>query len=266
MILKVIVSGFSLRDKLRYPKIPLDFIRTFIALEKEKQEFYNFATFLEEEITKGIIDIRMIGPLFPEIVYIMPEFNKSLELYKTSSMISELAPIIIYFKYIISKNGFIIIEEPEAHLHPDAQRKFVRFIVKLIKDLEEQTGWKIDITDHQQLLALVKKEEKRIIISLGWIIEKKDFLNGRRLGYLRSILFNITGYKRSNGRVRITQQKNKAGLTSLGDSIVVRIIFFALLAALSIWGISGSGNEGEALASTSSKASMPSGTFSPTKI
>ncbi|MHA1274288.1 MAG: AAA family ATPase, partial [Promethearchaeota archaeon] len=126
-----------------------DFIVKITTMEREKKRYYKLAEYLEQEIINGRIDIQNGNAPLREIVYILSDNNKNLELHKSSSMVSELAPIILYFKYIVNDNNIIIIEEPEAHLHPDAQRAFARFIIKLIR-----AGVKLLITTHSDYLLL----------------------------------------------------------------------------------------------------------------
>ena len=62
---------------------------------------------------------------------------------QSSSMISEIAPIVITLRYLVNPNDLLIIEEPEAHLHPSAQIALVQCLVKLIS-----CGVKVFITTH----------------------------------------------------------------------------------------------------------------------
>lgn len=77
-----------------------------------------------------------------------------MDLSFTSSMISEITPIVAYLKYILRHEAYrmehtstgyrpvpywhlppslIFIEEPEAHLHPEVQVKLMDFFARLTK-------------------------------------------------------------------------------------------------------------------------------------
>ncbi len=119
-----------------------DFISSIILLEKRRRtRLYNIAEFLEKNITVGSVDIKAGKLEYPEIFY-KSEVGE-FPLYRTSSMISELAPVILFLKYIVEPNELLIIEEPESHLHPAAQRKLAWGIAKLIR-----AGLKLLITTH----------------------------------------------------------------------------------------------------------------------
>ena len=51
-------------------------------------------------------------------------------------------------KHIVDKSGFLIIEEPEAHLHPASQLVLAKYIVRLIRG-----GASILMTTHSVFLA-----------------------------------------------------------------------------------------------------------------
>ena len=47
-------------------------------------------------------------------------------------MVSELAPLVLFLRGIIQPNDTLIIEEPEAHLHPAAQTKVALTLARLV--------------------------------------------------------------------------------------------------------------------------------------
>lgn len=60
-------------------------------------------------------------------------------------MVSELAPVVLYLRYLLSPGDLLIIEEPEAHLHPASQVAFARCLVRLVN-----RGLRICLTTHSE--------------------------------------------------------------------------------------------------------------------
>jgi len=132
------VDRASMVGIMEFPEIPLfpgvvaDFIRNIIELQKRKpQELKQAADLLENEVMRGVIDIEESKKEYPEIYYVA-RVGK-FELHRTSSMVSELAPVALYLKYVINPGNILIIEEPESHLHPDNQRRMARVIARLVR-------------------------------------------------------------------------------------------------------------------------------------
>lgn len=116
-------------------------------------------------MTKGTINIKAEKLEYPDIFY-QAAGGEKFPLHRTSSMVSELAPLVLFLKYRIDPGDFIIIEEPESHLRPESQRKLAAGLVKLIK-----SGVKVLATTHsdyllQQLSNFIRlsriPEEQRI--------------------------------------------------------------------------------------------------------
>ena len=171
------LSSKALIEPLNIPTLPgliSDFLVNIVEISKKEELFTNLIRILEDEILKGRIElISDKTGVGNEIFYITPE--GSISLGRVSSMITELAPIILYFKYIIKNRCFLIIEEPEAHLHPDAQLKFAKFIIRLIRD-----GFRLLITTHSdhliyQLNNFIKLSTKKERIKLNY--DELDYIH-----------------------------------------------------------------------------------------
>lgn|GEM_PF-445988 len=137
-------------EKFEIPKLPgitSDFISSIIELPREKGPFYKLAKELEEKMLKGKIAVKSMKE-YPHLIEIKYVFKDTeIPLYRASSAVSELAPLFLNLKYILGKNGVLIIEEPEAHLHPANQRILARYIVKLVR-----RGIHVIITTHSEYL------------------------------------------------------------------------------------------------------------------
>ena len=154
-------TGPSRIDFPALPGITTEFLSNLVKMDKnlsirsrddeEYGEFVSSIAFIESNVLNGTIDLDDSGGLpFPGIVY--EPMGRGINSGKfaldhTSSMVSELAPLILFLVYLVSKGDLLILEEPESHLHPAAQRQMARGIVRLVN-----AGVKVLITTHSDLL------------------------------------------------------------------------------------------------------------------
>ncbi len=103
--------------------------------------------FLENNVVNGTVDIEEVGEtLNPEIYYAPNDGSSRFPYYRTSSMVTELAPLVLFLKHNIREGNLVILEEPESHLHPASQRQMARAIVRLVN-----AGVKVLLTTHSDL-------------------------------------------------------------------------------------------------------------------
>ena len=134
-----------------------DFISNIITINKDNGIFSDIAKQLEKELFHGHVTLSDSSKnTTPEIKYTTK--NYAIPLHRTSSTISEIAPFTLYLKHIVGRNSLLIIEEPEAHLHPANQIIFAKYIVKMIQD-----GLNIIITTHS--VVLLEQLGKHILAS-----------------------------------------------------------------------------------------------------
>jgi len=153
-------------ERLEIPKfsgVVSDFLSSIITLPEEKGPFYQLAQDFEKELIKGEVVVRTLDEyLYPEIKYNFE--GTEIPLHRASSTVSELAPLFLYLKYNIQPRSVLIIEEPEAHLHPENQRILAKFLVKLVR-----RGVNITITTHSEYLL----EQLNSFILLSKVEPKK---------------------------------------------------------------------------------------------
>ena len=80
------------------------------------------------------------------IVAMTPEGPFSL--WRTSSMISELAPILLVLKHSMRDGGHLTIDEPESHLHPEMQRQVAACLAALVDH-----GFELLLTTHSDYIV-----------------------------------------------------------------------------------------------------------------
>ena len=82
---------------------------------------------------------------YPEFLYRPNGWKDYLDLMHTSSMVSELAPVVLYLRHVVRPGEVLIIEEPESHLHPGMQVEFIRHLAAAVR-----AGIRIMITTHSE--------------------------------------------------------------------------------------------------------------------
>jgi hypothetical protein len=125
--------------------IVADFLAKMIELDPgATRPFSDHAARLEREILGGLIALEQDGPgRYPEPVYESP--GGRFPIARTSSMVSELAPVVLFLRHVLNRGDLLMIEEPEAHLHPQAQVAFAKALVRLVN-----SGLRVAITTHSE--------------------------------------------------------------------------------------------------------------------
>ena len=85
-------------------------------------------------------------------------------------MVTELAPLILFLKYLVRPGDLLILEEPESHLHPAAQRQLARGIVRLVN-----AGVRVLITTHSETFVSQINHLLRISYASKRWLREHDF-------------------------------------------------------------------------------------------
>ena len=134
-------------EEFHVPKMPgaiTDFLGNLLEMPTREGSCKNIAKHLEENMLHGTIAIR--GELPIEINY--KYLKQTVPLHRVSSMVSEMAPLVLYLRHVVSDQSLLIIEEPESHLHPDNQIYLAKCIVELVRQ-----GVYVLITTHSPYLV-----------------------------------------------------------------------------------------------------------------
>ena len=105
------------------------------------------ANVLESEVLAGKIIAKPLLSGYPEFFYQPHGTKKEIHLNQTSSMVSELAPLVLFLRGLVHPGDTLIIEEPEAHLHPGAQADMAVILARLVR-----AGIRVIITTHSDWL------------------------------------------------------------------------------------------------------------------
>ena len=160
------------------------YTKPFIEREEEIQidfqisKYVQLAKILENDILGGQvhIDESIVGK---EILFQPTEANIKLEMTVSSSMVKELAPLVLYLRYLAKPDELVIIDEPEMNLHPAAQVQIIEFLAMLV-----QAGLKVLITTHSpyivdhlsNLMKAAKYEDKESLKERFYLERTEAFI------------------------------------------------------------------------------------------
>lgn len=124
-------AGLEAMDVPKLPGVVTDFLVRLLNLSQHRETpFAKVAEYLEGQVLDGRIELRQAKAGYPSISYESRRQRHPLE--RTSSMVSELAPVVLYLRYLLDPGELLIIEEPESHLHPSSQVRFARAVARIV--------------------------------------------------------------------------------------------------------------------------------------
>ena len=152
-----------------------DFLEQLINLDTHPQDLNHDRSDLGRKIEKailgGTVNIQKSESGYPHFTYRQKEWKDELPLLNASSMVSELAPVVLYLRHVVQPDNVLIIEEPESHLHPAMQVEFTRQLAALVR-----AGVRVIITTHSEWVL----EELANIVRLSGLskAERKGIAGG----------------------------------------------------------------------------------------
>lgn len=131
----------------RLPGVTTDLIQALFLLGHQEliddSNIQRIVSFLESEVTKGSIGIDSQYE-YPDIYY--ENTLGRFELHNISSMISEMAPLVLFLKFLVQREQLLIFEEPESHLDPRNQANVARAIAMMVN-----AGIRVIVTTHSDI-------------------------------------------------------------------------------------------------------------------
>ena len=115
---------------------------------------------------------------YPEFLYRPRNATQSIGLGQASSMVTELAPMVLFLRDRMGVGDTLIVEEPEAHLHPAAQTEMAYTLARLVN-----AGVRVVATTHSD-----------------WLL--KAFANLMREGELNKTTGSVVDESSAQGRLR----------------------------------------------------------------
>ena len=130
----------------RLPGVITDLLQALLLLGRDGQpslEMVKIVEFLESDVLGGTVDVERQHE-YPDISY--TNEAGSFQFHQVSSMVSELAPLALFLKYLVGPGDLFIFEEPESHLDPANQRRVARAIAMMVN-----AGVRVLVTTHSDL-------------------------------------------------------------------------------------------------------------------
>ena len=212
------IENFGVGDqKVSQGRFTLPTIRFIQRIARDRYQVVKrdnkIVKFLQENILRGTVtQDEQNRALFS---YTPDNSETVLPLYVTSSMVSELAPLLAALQQERFSNG-IVFEEPEAHLHLSAQRFMARAIAKIVSD-----GTPVTITTHSDTFI----QQINLLLQLNKHPNRAALM--KRYGYAEDELLdasNVRAYEfvsTPSGTTVTEVEKTSAGIVvqSINDTL-----------------------------------------------
>ena len=143
-------GGLAPLEVPTFSGVVADFMQQLILYEKSEapnKEIHSLADALESDVLAGQILMKPTPSGYPEFFYRPQETKEEMRLTRAASMVSELAPVVLFLRGGIRPGDTLIIEEPEAHLHPGAQTEIALTLAGLVR-----AGVRVVVTTHSDWL------------------------------------------------------------------------------------------------------------------
>ncbi len=143
------------------------------------KKYMELAQVLEQQILCGEVVFSTPEPEPGREILFQTAEKKPLEIPIASSMVKELAPLVLYLRYLAEPGELLIIDEPEMNLHPEAQVKLIEFLAMLVN-----AGLRVLFTTHStymvdhliNLMDAAKHEDKESVAQMFFLQRADAFL------------------------------------------------------------------------------------------
>jgi energy-coupling factor transporter ATP-binding protein EcfA2 len=172
----------------------LDMIMTTFATTQKNQEerdqeakrdvriaaYIQASQILEQQILEGDIKFSTFDLGISRELLFHPEDNVNIDIEVSSSIVKELAGLVLYLRYLAEPNDWLVIDEPEMNLHPEAQAKLTELLAMLVN-----AGLRVFITTHSpyvvdhlaNLMKAAESTEKEAIRDKFFLKQISSFIS-----------------------------------------------------------------------------------------
>lgn len=143
-------GGLAPLEVPTFSGIVADFMKRLILYEESQTHekgMKPLAEAIESDLLNGKIITKPTPSGYPEFLYCPLETGEEVRLTRAASMVSELTPIVLFLRSDIHPSDMLVIEEPEAHLHPGAQTDIALTLAGLVR-----AGVRVVVTTHSDWL------------------------------------------------------------------------------------------------------------------
>ena len=112
----------------------------------ENKDIIEYLEGVQRCIFGGVVKINADSPKQNRTMDLHAENGLTIPVRVGASMLQELAPFFLQVQQLTDVGDTIIIEEPESHLHPEAEREIAKTIAELVK-----MGMKFVVTTHSPI-------------------------------------------------------------------------------------------------------------------
>ena len=155
VVVSTLVERAAMGGLRSAPRTPMmsgilaDFLEELIELDEPRRRAAKSGRDLggriEQAMLRGSIGVVRSESGYPSFVYRPDDWKNELPLMNASSMVSELAPVVLYLRNVVRAGDLLIIEEPESHLHPEMQAVLARELARIVR-----AGIRIIVTTHSE--------------------------------------------------------------------------------------------------------------------
>ena len=157
VVVSALVQSAAAAGLRRSPDVPMlsgvltDFLEQLIRMgerdgfNQERRSSRRVAAQLEKVVLGGEVRVEPSDTNYPQFLYRPQGWTSDLALMRSSSMVSELAPLVLYLRHVVGSGDVLVIEEPESHLHPAMQVAVIGLVARIVR-----AGVRVILTTHSE--------------------------------------------------------------------------------------------------------------------
>jgi predicted ATPase len=193
--------------RIRLPGVSRLFLNQLLDMEKftkkERERAFTAPALklLEEEVLGGRLEMHEDL----SITYHEAGVEKPIDLINTSAMVSELSAIYI-LSGTLKEGWWLVVEEPEAHVHQRGQATIARYFAKLAR-----LGVNVMVTTHSDLIAL---KLAQMVGLTGLSPEERERLGYRGDEYLTKEELALYSFEPEDGSIARKIEVSETGEVS----------------------------------------------------